>query len=146
MAKLMSVTERLTQIKKMQAQASFSDNQEIIDLPEQYIQDWSAGVSLTAGQLVTHDGVKYLVLQDVATLDSQLPSDAGMLAMYKPYTDATLKGWIYGEYVEIGWQRMYNGVVYTTIQDAGANIYSPDLVPAVWQLNVMEEIAPEILE
>lgn len=145
MAKLMSVTERLTQIKKMQAQASFSEPQEILDLPEQYITDWQAGVTLSAGQLVLYGGVKYLVLQAVTTLESQLPSDTGMLAIYKPYTDSTLKDWIYGEYVEIGWQRMYDGLVYTAIQDAGANVHTPDLVPAVWQAESLEEYDDEMV-
>ncbi len=133
MTKLMSVSECLAMIKKLQAQATFAEPQDILRMPDQFVTEWQAGVQLGAGRVVLHEGVKYLVLQAVATLESQLPSDTGMLAVYKPYTDASCKEWIYGEYVESGWQRVFDGVTYTAIQDAGANIFSPDLVPAIWE-------------
>lgn len=58
----------------------------------------------------------------------------GMLAIYQPYQGKQGYQWVYGEYTEIGFTRYHNGVLYKAVQDPNANIYSPDQVPAIWEV------------
>ncbi len=73
-------------------------------------------------------------MQDIDNaLESQSPSSEGVLALYKPYQGAELCEWLYGEYIEQGWQREYDGVIYECIAEtAVANTYSPDVATSVW--------------
>ncbi len=136
---LISYQEYLAQEKRIYATASFADSSDIIiSKPVDMFPDWSdlVGTSITAGTVCVYEDIKYLVLQSVTPIESQPPSMTGMLAIYKPYRDSGVYEWLYGEYVEIGWVRTYNDISYQAIQDPGANIYSPDLVPAVWEVTV----------
>lgn len=137
MSNLKSLDARLAEIRGEYGKNTTRTNEEILDTYTGYCPLWEEylGKSLTGGMVVVLNDVKYLVMQDIATvLESQAPDDEGMLALYKPYRDSGVYEWLYGEYVEIGWVRTYNGVSYTAIQDPNANIYSPDLVPAVWEV------------
>ena len=156
--KLVSVEQRLKEIQNIMSKAIFTEkdsadivNIRITDCPkwQDYIYrepiegEEVVNKSLEKGMIVEHQGVKYLVMQKIATvLESQLPNATGMLALYKPYRDSEEYEWLYGEYVEIGWVRYtvkgteQEPIVtrYKAIQEPNANIYSPELVPAVWQV------------
>ncbi len=137
MSNLKSVSARLAEIRGEFAKITTRTNQEILSIYEGYCPLWSdyIGQSLEAGMVVAKDGVKYLVVNNIDTvLESQSPDLEGLLALYKPFRDSATYQWLYGEYVEIGWVRTYGGLSYTAIQDPNANISSPDLAPAVWQV------------
>ncbi|MFI3322862.1 MAG: hypothetical protein R3Y50_10145 [Rikenellaceae bacterium] len=111
-----------------------SDIELMLDLPAQYVPQWSEyiGKELTKGSLVNHLGVKYLVIQTLTPIESQTPDSVGMLAVYKPYQGKYGYQWVYGEYSEVGFTRYFEGKLYEAIQGPNANIYSPDLVSAIW--------------
>lgn len=123
-------------IKRLTELADLSNEVEtILDLPTQYATPWInlVGTPVPKGKLVAHQGIKYLVMQSVTPIESQTPSMQGMLAIYKPYQGKRGYPWIYGEYSAVGFTRYHNGKLYEAIQDPGANIYAPDLLPAIWQ-------------
>ncbi len=140
---LVSVKQRLAEIKAIMAKAVYSesDSQELINIRTSDCPLWESyiGLSLNQGQVVLYNNIKYLTMQAVAVvLEGQSPSDTGMLAIYKPYRDSGKYEWLYGEYIEIGWVRYVtdedgNVTRYRAIQDPNANIYSPELVPGIWQ-------------
>ncbi len=140
--KLVSVKERLQEIKSIMARATYAEgehealiNVRISDCPE-----WQnfIGEGLSKGRVVLHNDIKYLIVQDVTSvLESQPPNTEGMLSIYKPYRDSNEYEWLYGEYVEVGWIRYIvdesnNIIRYEAIQNPNANIYSPETVPAIW--------------
>ncbi len=146
---LVSVQQRLAEIKAMMAKAVYSENdsEELLEIRTSDCPLWSdyIGLSLKQGQVVLLNNIKYLVMQAVAVvIESQSPSNTGMLAIYKPYRDSGTYEWLYGEYVEVGWIRTVTTDTtissYKAIQDTGANIHSPELVPSVWELVETEEI------
>ncbi len=131
-----SYLDLIDKIKTLTAKADLTDQSEaILDLPTQYVPNWIdyVGSTLSAGTLVAYGGIKYLVIQSVTPIASQTPDMTGMLAIYKPYQGKYDYDWIYGEYSEVGFTRYYNEKLYTAIQGPGANIYSPDLVPSIWE-------------
>ncbi len=134
---MISYEEYVAQEKRIYAKANLTGESDIICARDaEMFPNWEdlVGTSVPAGTVCAHEGVKYLVAQAVTPIESQAPGDEGMLAVYKPYRDGDVYPWLYGEYIEIGWQRSVGDVVYTAIQDPGANIYSPELVPAVWEV------------
>ncbi len=149
---LISYTEYLEQEKRIYATANFTGNSDIIiNRDADMFTDWNdlLGVSIPAGTVCYYEGIKYLVIQAVIPIISQPPNATGMLAIYKPYRDSGIYEWLSGEYVEIGWIRYviseYEdiGVTidrYKAIQDPGANIYSPDLTPSIWEKMENEDI------
>ncbi len=145
------VNERLRQIRELNGKVTDRTNEEITESFVNYYSKWEDYIynegnpngGLKQGQVVQYNGIKYLVMQDITqVLSSQKPSDEGMLAIYKPYRDSKEYEWLYGEYVEIGWIRTVTKEVdgeivitkYVAIQGVGANIYSPELVPAIWEV------------
>lgn len=133
----MKYNELADKIKALTAKADLTDSADtILDLPNKYVPEWSdyIGTQLSAGSLVAHNEIKYLVLQTLTSIESQPPSDTGMLALYQPYQGKYNYTWVYGEYTEIGFTRYHNSVLYKAIQDPNANIYSPDQTPAIWEV------------
>lgn len=127
---LKSLDIRLAEIQDAFAKITDRTDDEIVNLFTNYCKSWEdyIGISLTQGAVVKHSGIKYLVMQDIATvLETQSPSMDGMLALYKPYREKGVYEWLYGEYCTIGDVRYIisdeNVIYYTAIQDAGANIY-----------------------
>lgn len=144
--------ERLAEIQNEFAKTTTRTDAEIVELWKHFAKPWSdyIGESLEEGAVVSKYEVKYKVMNKIdKVLEIQPPDGDGMLALYKPYRDDGLYEWLYGEYVEVGWQRVWNDVIYTAIQDPNANIYNPDLVPAVWEAESesvsMEDIYEEVL-
>lgn len=136
MNKGLSYLQLEEKIKRLTALADLSNESEtILDLPTQYATLWLdlVGTLVPKGQLVAYQGVKYLVQQSITPIESQAPDQTGMLAIYKPYQGKRGYDWIYGEYSEVGFTRYHEGKLYKALQDPGANIYSPDLVPNIWE-------------
>ncbi len=87
------------------------------------------------GSIVCYDGLAYRIMQDTVSSEYYKPTDEGMLAIYMRYRGEDLYEWLYGEYVEQGWQRSYEGVVYECITaTAVANIYPPNIAVSVWKI------------
>lgn len=101
-------------------------------------EDWQADTSYKASTILRHNGKLYRV-QQIHTSKSHQPPDAtGMLAIYTPVQAPTSDGkvlpWVYGEAVSIGDKRSYEGKIYECYASAGANIWTPDIVPAIWRI------------
>ena len=131
-----STQKRIEEIRTLTKHSDMSEESGVIvDLPSQFCPEWVAGEAYVAGQLVAYNGVKYLILQPVTAQEHYPPemSNGAMLAIYKPYQGREGNAWLYGEYIEIGFTRYDNGVLYRAIQDPGANIFPPSQVPAVWE-------------
>lgn len=130
-----STKKRLAEIQTVMSRADLSgEDKTIIELPAQYAPEWAPGTTYAAGRVVTHNGIKYLVVNSV-TAQAHYPPDmenGAMLAVYKPYQRPYDCDWTYGEYCEVGYTRWAGGVLYRAIQDPGANIYAPSQVPAIW--------------
>lgn len=110
---------------------------QILTLPAGAVDEWTPGRKYTAGQLTNWNGIKYLIIPPIVTAQAHQPPDmpdGAMLSVYKPFRDSGRYPWLYGEYCLKGYERQHNGKWYKVIQtDAGANIYTPDQVPAVWE-------------
>ncbi len=134
---MISYAEYIAQEKRIYAKTNMTGEHDIICTrqPEMFPR-WAdlVGTLVNAGTVVVDNGIKYLTMQAVTPVASQPPSTTGMLAVYKPYRDGDVYPWLYGEYVQQGWRRTVGDVTYTAIQDPGANIYSPEQVPAVWEV------------
>lgn len=127
--------KRIAEIQTIVGKADLTgENKTIVDLPAQYAPEWAPGTTYAAGRVVTHNGIKYLVVNSVTAQDHNPPDmeNGAMLAVYKPYQRPYDCNWMYGEYCEVGYTRWDGGVLYRAIQDPGANIYAPSQVPAVW--------------
>ena len=122
---------------------------EAVQMPDLYPL-WEAGTEYPAQALVYHGDCLFRVEQAHTAQAHQPPDGEGLLALYRPLR--SLEGvyrWLYGEAVEIGTRRMdpADGLVYEVIAPAGANIWEPHTVPAIWRLaeaaEEPDEIAPE---
>lgn len=49
------------------------------------------------------------------------------------------KSWAYGEHLQLGERRSWEGILYEVYAPAGDNLYSPDQVPAVFKRVFLEE-------
>ena len=129
-----STAQALAEIRKLSANYIYSDPTEINDAQPIYCQQWSDVVDseVQINTLLNYNGTKYLVKQTHTASEAYLPDSEGSIALYQAYRGAELQAWQYGEYSEIGYQRSYNGINYTALQDTGANIDSPDLAISVW--------------
>lgn len=119
------------------ASADLTDKHKtIVDIPLNFCVEWTAGVTYKQGRLVTHNAVKYLILQTVTAQLHYPPDmpDGAMLAIYKPYQGREWYPWLYGEYTEVGFTRYDGADLYVCIQDPGANIYPPSQVPSCWEI------------
>ncbi len=131
---LKSLETRLNEIKNLSIGNISSEL--AVSIPANYLAQFDdvIGTTLAKDSLVAIGDVKYLVMQDTIAQSHQRPDSEGMLAIYKPYREKGVYEWLYGEYCEIDDIRTYNDIRYTAIQDPGANIYSPDQVPAIWEV------------
>ena len=131
-----SVEKRLENIREIVGAADMTEKHAVIvDTPPMYCAEWTPGAEYKRGQLVALNAVKYLLLQDTvaqAHYPPDMPNGA-MLAIYKPYQGKERYTWLYGEYCEIGWTRYDGADLYRAIQNPGANIYAPSVVPAIWE-------------
>ncbi len=139
---IVSYSQRLKDLQKLSLLANLTnENELIVSLPNNCITKFEdvIGKLLPIGTVVTYNNIKYLVMQSVTPIETQPPNATGMLAIYKPYRDSDEYPWLYGEYVEIGWIRNVVNendkiVRYRAIQDPNANIYSPEIVPNIWEV------------
>lgn len=86
------------------------------------------------------DGSLYETQQNVRSVLLYPPGSPGTDALYaklpKPEASNGVFPWVYGEKVEPGNRRMFEGAVYERIMAwaPGTNIWEPPTVPAVWRL------------
>lgn len=93
---------------------------------------WGEGYK--EGAIICYGGTAYRVMQDTVASEVYNPSDDGMLAIYMVYRGDGTYEWMYGEYVEKGWERTYEGETYKCISaTAVANIYPPTEAISVWE-------------
>ena len=99
------------------------------------------GETLYAGCIRSYDGTDYLVVAaQVIAMEYQPPDmpNGAMLAVYTPLPRMGSNGyylWRYGEQItSAGVRREDQGKLWQTLQGAGANIFRPSEVPAIWQL------------
>jgi len=93
----------------------------------------------TLGNIIHIDLLSYSKNDFAKKCEQILKKHSPLEAVYKPYTDAELKDWIYNEYVKVGWQRRdaTNGnayEVYNTPDVLMNNFYPPHQNPANWRL------------
>ncbi len=102
--------------------------------------DSLVGKPITKGALCQYEGIKHMAVQGQTVSVVYPPNMQGVESLWRPYTDSSDKEWIYNEYVEVGWRRSVTSGTeedavtqwYTCTADAGDNLYSPELVPAIW--------------
>ena len=107
---------------------------------------WEAGAAYEKGALLRYGGRLYRVEQAHAAQEHQPPGGEGMLAVYRPIQEpGEVLPWVYGEAVAIGDKRIdpTDGLVYEVYAEAGANIWEPHEVPAIWRLVEEEEETEE---
>ena len=132
-----STEARLADIRALSAHADMTgEDKTIVDLPPLYCAPWEPGMELKQGQLVEHNAVKYLLLQNTTAMAHYPPNmpDGAMLSVYKPYQGRERYTWLYGEYIEVGFTRYEDEKLYICTSDPGANIYPPSQVPACWEV------------
>ena len=116
----------------------FSGNTaKILDLTPEMCPEWKAGMVIAAKSVVSYNGVKYYCPNGATAQAHFLPDGIGLEAVYKPYTDASLKNWIYNEYVEAGWQRIDpNGKTYEVYNCTVLlnNLWQPSQLAANWRV------------
>ena len=103
---------------------------------------WEAGAAYDKGALLRHEGRLYRVEQAHTAQAHQPPSGEGMLAVYRPLQEpGEVLPWVYGEAVSIVDRRIdpSDGLVYEVYAEAGANLWEPHEVPAIWRLVEEEE-------
>ena len=126
-------------IKYIVGGQDFSKNPStILHLTPEMCPEWAVGMVIPAKSVVSYKGVKYYCATG-ATAQAHFPPDGqGLEAVYKPYTDASLKEWIYNEYVESGWQRIDGGKMYEVYNVGGGalmnNLWKPSALPANWKV------------
>ena len=131
-----SVAKRLENIREIVGNADMTEKHStIVDMPPMYCEEWKPGAEYKKARVVEFNAVKYLLIQDTVAQAHYPPDMPGgaMLAIYKPYQGKERYTWLYGEYCEIGWTRYDGADLYRAIQDPGANIHAPSLVPAIWE-------------
>ena len=132
-----SADERLAEIQSLAAHANMTgEDKAIVSMPVSYATPWEDGLRFGVGRLLSYKGIKYLTVQE-ATAQAHYPPDmpnGAMLSVYKPYQGKHGYNWLYGEYIEVGFTRYEDGVLYRAYQDPGANIFPPSQVPAVWEV------------
>ena len=112
-----------------------NENETLINLPTEYAPDWTPLTQYKKGQVVGYKDIKYLLMTN-ATAQAHQPPDmpnGAMLSVYKPYQGKYNYLWVYGEYSEIGYTRLYDNKLYEAIQNPNANIYPPNQVPSIWK-------------
>ena len=103
---------------------------------------WEAGAAYDKGALLRHGGRLYRVEQAHTAQAHQPPGGEGMLAVYRTLQEpGEVLPWVYGEAVSIGDRRIdpSDGRIYEVYNEAGANLWEPHEVPAIWRLAEEEE-------
>lgn len=132
-----STEARLADIRALSAHADMTgEDKTIVDMPPMYCPEWVPGMELRQGQLVEHNAVKYLLLQNTAAMAHYPPDmpNGAMLSIYKPYQGRERYTWLYGEYIEVGFTRYEGAVLYRAYRDPGANIFPPSKTPESWEV------------
>lgn len=104
--------------------------------------DWAVGETYAQGHRLAHKGVVYEVIQEVTAQEHQAPDADGMLAVYRPLSNAggeepagTVEDpipFIYGMDVKTGLYYSYNGKLYLAKADMPACVWTPDTA-GLWQ-------------
>lgn len=120
-------------------------DEQAIQVPDLYYA-WQPDTAYETGKIVYYGDCLYRVEQAHISQAHQPPGSEGMLAVYRPIRAADgVYTWLYGETVEIGAKRVdpTDGLLYEVYAPAGANIWEPHTVPAIWRLVRQPEETPE---
>jgi|GEM_PF-6330066 len=125
-------------LQTLSANAFVNDPPALLDMPAVAFDELVVDGNYTAGHVGLWNGVKYLCRQNVLLQAHQPPdmANGAMLAIWQPFQDKGKHPWLYGEYVERGFQRqdpLDNEWYVLNADNAGANIYPPSQVPAIWK-------------
>ncbi|MFI3249153.1 MAG: hypothetical protein R3Y39_08520 [Rikenellaceae bacterium] len=127
-------TATIDKYKSLVDSVDFSTHLELAqDIPNTSVRSWESymGETLPAGKMVGYKGYNYVSITAIQVIDVYAPTLA--VNNYQLYQGKYGYQWISGEYIDLGYTRYYNGVLYTAIQKPSDNIASPDLVPAIWE-------------
>lgn len=110
-----------------------------LSMPELF-EEWAPDREYMEGRIVAGEAGKlYRVQQQHTSRSHQPPGGEGMLAVYTllqtQQEDGEVLPWVLGEVIVFGDVREHNGVKYECYNPAGAgaNVHSPNLVPATWR-------------
>lgn len=95
-----------------------------------WIQPIGAHDAYPAGAKVTHGGKRWLNAHGDGNI-----WEPGVFGWNEVVEAGDVSPWVSGEAIALGDRRAYNGAVYECIavDGAGANVWTPDLVPALWK-------------
>ena len=100
--------------------------------------EWQAGTHYESGEIVTHDGQPYRVVQAVDSLENQPPDADGMLAVYRPLNTGNAGTaddpipYVYGMDVYSGKYYSFNGKTYLARSDMTPCVWDPG-TEGLWQ-------------
>ncbi|MDR0207023.1 MAG: hypothetical protein LBI45_07200 [Bacteroidales bacterium] len=108
------VDEMFAQMTEIVQNTSFLQNRNrILKLPFTLFKKWISGTTPIVNEVLQYDGKKYFTIKSPnSNQNTTPPSYPTMIDLFRPFTDADDKEWIFGEYVENGFIRTYDGVVY----------------------------------
>ena len=109
--------------------------------------DWTPGKTYAQGYRLAHKGVVYEVIQEVTAQEHQAPDAEGMLAVYRPLSNAegevpagTVEDpipFIYGMDVKAALYYSYSGMIYLAKADMPACVWTPDTA-GLWQWEAVQ--------
>lgn len=106
---------------------------------------WAAGESYVKDERIQHKGIVYQVVQDVTAIENQPPDLTGMLAIYRPLSEAGHEegegtkenpiNFLLGMDCEKGKYYYFNGKTYLAVQDMKPCVWEPGSAgtTAIWQ-------------
>jgi len=135
------IDEMFAQMTEIVQNTSFLNTRnKILKLPYTLFKLWESGKNFTTNEVLQHEGVKYFVIKAPNNNQNTIPpSEPSMIDNFRPFTDVDDKEWIYGEYVENGFIRYFNGDAYEA-QNISDPVYgftnkvTPNLAAANWKV------------
>ena len=106
---------------------------------------WAAGESYVKDERIQHKGIVYQVVQDVTAIENQPPDLTGMLAIYRPLSEAGHEegdgtkenpiNFLLGMDCEKGKYYFFNGNTYLALMDMKPCVWEPGAAGThtVWQ-------------
>lgn len=131
--------------RQMAQTATFTANEYKVLAEAELFPVWTAGETYAKGDRIQHNGIVYEVVQAVTAQSHQPPDMTGMLAIYRPISEAGHEegdgtkenpiNFILGMDCEKGKYYYFNGKTYLAVQDMKPCVWEPGSAgtAAVWQ-------------
>lgn len=125
--------------------ATFTNEEYKILADAEIFPVWAAGETYAKNERIQHKGIVYQVMQDVIAIENQPPDLTGMLAIYRPISEAGHEegdgtkenpiNFLLGMDCEKGKYYYFNGKTYLAVQDMKPCVWEPGSAgtSAVWQ-------------